>query len=188
MLAKSFLASVSVMVTTRKIFIVDFREDKAGSSEISNSHVVTAEEVSLMVVKCGVDPFTEGSKEINVLLVVLIIESLVHLNWVKLGKVVSNSVDGRVDQPHLLGFFGVESVLFSKHAEDSGRLIVVLAAMNPAWDLARWELTSGLARAKLFETKSLVFIVNLSMAEEDSDAFSTSVNTEVNKLAHKIFF
>ena len=188
MLAKSFLASVSVMVTTLKMFIVDFTEDKAGCSKISNSHVVTAEEVSLMIVECGVHPIAESGKEINVLLVVLFIKSLVHLNGVKLGKVITNSVDGRVDQPHLLRFFGVISVLFSKHAEDSGRLIVVLAAMNPAWDLARWELTSGLARAKLFETKSLVFIVNLSMAEEDSDAFSTSVNTEVNKLAHKIFF
>ena len=141
--------------------------------------------MTLVGVKVLVDVVCDGLNSGVVGLVTVSIELLAHNEGSDLSECVDEVVIGGVDGPHLLGLFSVEAVLLGQHAEDGGRLVHHFAIFLPDWDLAGGH--GGFQGAPLFESDSFVLVIDLSVSEEDSDWFTTTIDTEVSKFSHKIF-
>lgn len=115
----------------------------------------------------------------------LLVELLAHNKGSDLGDLVDDIVICGIDGPHLFGFFRIESVALGEHAEDGVGLVHLFTVLLPHWDLTVRH--GSFHSAPLFESDPLVLEFNLSVSQEHSDWFSTTIDTEISKFSHKIF-
>ena len=110
----------------------------------------------------------------------IILLFFVHLGGVEFAEEIICLVDAGVNQPHAFGLGRVVAVALAEHAEDSARLVVLLAVFAPNGDLSNGELTSCLSGAEFFKSNSFVLVGNFSVSSEHSDRLTSGVNGEVN--------
>lgn len=93
-------------------------------------------------------------------------------------------VDDRVNLSRLEDAFGIVAMLSTNEAENGLGFVVVIAVLDPHWQLSVGELTGSLSGGPLIESDLFVLIFDLTVRKKHLDGRATSIKREVNEFGH----
>ena len=162
MLGDDFLALVGEQGATGECIVVHVREDNCSGGEVTDGESVSSNPL-LAVSEYLLEVGAEVGDVLDVLGLFFFTEFFGRLVGVQVANKIAAVVYEVVSCVCLVVISGVVSVLLSKETEDGAGLVVLLAVLNPDWDLAVVEFTGSLAGSEFLTSDSLVFVLDLSM-------------------------
>ena len=147
--------------------------------EVTNCHAITAEELSLVLLKLGAHLVANPLDSSEVLLRRLLISLLLNSRWADKVPLLVEEIKGSVDFPGSLSFDGVESEFFGEGSGESVSFIHHHIALLPARKTASGVLL--FERCPLLKRDSLVDVVDSALGKHESEELSTAVAIEIGE-------
>ena len=99
-----------------------------------------------------------------------------------LGLKVLDKVDERVNLPGGLWVLGVVAKANAKHAKDATGLAELLPIFFPNGQRAKRKNTGGLDHGEVFETLTIIFILEACVTEKGANSLGATTKVEISEL------